>query len=60
MVTIETINGDTMSVIVDDVHGLLKIKIKDEDGNETDVTWLSKLNTETLAAVLSILAKQLD
>ena len=60
MVTIETINGDTMSVIVDDDHGLLKIKIKDEDGNETDVTWLSKLNTETLAAVLSILAKQLD
>ena len=60
MVTIETINGDTMSVIVDDDHGLLKIKIKDNDGNETDVTWLSKLNTETLAAVLSILAKQLD
>lgn len=60
MVTIETINGDTMSVIVDDDHGLLKIKIKDEDGNETDVTWLSKLNTETLAAVLVILAKQLD
>jgi hypothetical protein len=58
MVTIEILNGIFISIVDEAVK--LKIEMADEDGNLLHSIWLSKSQAETLAAILSVMEKQLD